>query len=159
DGGRSGCGNRPLVWWSSSPAGGACEHRLGLVLPATHRRNHRRHSGRRHRDLRMPGAAPLHRAAGPMIDAGNGETVLWLVRHPEPEVPARGRCYGSLDVALSPDGIRQARSVADRLAQETFTAIYTSPRQRCTRAAQILAAGRTCPVETMAALRELDFGR
>jgi alpha-ribazole phosphatase len=93
-----------------------------------------------------------------MTDAGNRETVLWLLRHPEPEASARGRCYGSLDVALSPDGIRQARSVAGRLAQEIFTAIYTSPRQRCTQAAQILAAGRTCPVETMAALRELDFG-
>jgi alpha-ribazole phosphatase len=93
-----------------------------------------------------------------MTDAANRETVLWLLRHPEPEASARGRCYGSLDVALSPDGIRQARSVADRLAQEIFTAIYTSPRQRCTQAAQILAAGRTCPVETMAALRELDFG-
>src|SRR5579863_3563976 len=93
-----------------------------------------------------------------MPDAGNPETVLWLLRHPEPEASARGRCYGSLDVALSPEGIRQARSVADRLAQEIFTAIYTSPRQRCTQAAQILAAGRTCPVETMPALRELDFG-
>ena len=94
-----------------------------------------------------------------MPDAGNPETVLWLLRHPEPEASARGRCYGSLDVALSPEGIRQARSVADRLAQETFTAIYTSPRQRCRQAAQILAAGRTCPVETKAALRELDFGQ
>src|SRR5260370_31981794 len=93
-----------------------------------------------------------------MTDSGNPETVLWLLRHPEPEASARGRCYGSLDVALSPDGIRQARSVAHGLAQKTFAAIYTSPRQRCTQAAHILAAGRTCPVETIAALRELDFG-
>jgi alpha-ribazole phosphatase len=93
-----------------------------------------------------------------MTDAGNRETVLWLLRHPEPEASARGRCYGSLDVALSPDGIRQARSVADALAEKTFAAIYTSPRQRCTQAAEILAAGRTCRVETVAALRELDFG-
>ena len=93
-----------------------------------------------------------------MTDAGNRETVLWLLRHPEPEASARGRCYGSLDVALSPDGIRQARSAAHGLAQKTFAAIYTSPRQRCTQAAHILAAGRTCAVETIAALRELDFG-
>jgi broad specificity phosphatase PhoE len=93
-----------------------------------------------------------------MPNAGNPETVLWLLRHPEPEASARGRCYGSLDVALSPDGIRQAHSVADALAQKTFAAIYTSPRQRCRQAAQILAAGRTCAVETVSALRELDFG-
>jgi len=93
-----------------------------------------------------------------MAGSGNPGTVLWLLRHPEPEDSARGRCYGSMDVALSPDGIRHARSVADALAQTTFAAIYTSPRQRCTQAAQILAVGRTCAVETVAALRELDFG-
>lgn len=93
-----------------------------------------------------------------MTDTSNPETVLWLLRHPEPEASARGRCYGSLDVALSPEGIRQAHAVADALAQEMFAAIYTSPRQRCRQAAEILAAGRTCSVETVAALRELDFG-
>ena len=93
-----------------------------------------------------------------MTDAGNRETVLWLLRHPEPEASARGRCYGSLDVALSRDGIRQAHSLADALAQKAFAAIYTSPRQRCSHAAQILGAGRTCPVEIVPALRELDFG-
>lgn len=86
------------------------------------------------------------------------ETVLWLLRHPEPEASARGRCYGALDVTLSPEGIRQAHAVADVLAQELFAAIYTSPRKRCTQAARILAADRICSVEIVAALRELDFG-
>jgi alpha-ribazole phosphatase len=93
-----------------------------------------------------------------MTDSGNPETVLWLLRHPEPEASARGRCYGSLDIALSPGGIRQAECIADALAKKTFASIYTSPRKRCTEAARILAAGRICPVETVAALRELDFG-
>jgi alpha-ribazole phosphatase len=93
-----------------------------------------------------------------MADSSNLETVLWLLRHPEPEAAARGRCYGALDFALSPDGIRQGHSVADALAQKPLAAIYTSPRQRCRQAAQILSAGRTCLVETVAALRELDFG-
>src|SRR5260370_25958711 len=93
-----------------------------------------------------------------MTDSVNPETVLWLLRHPEPEASARGRCYGSLDVALSPNGIRQAHSVADALAQNTFAAIYTSPRQRCTQAARILAVGRHCPMESVLALREMDFG-
>lgn len=93
-----------------------------------------------------------------MTDSGNLETVLWLLRHPEPEASASGRCYGSLDVALSPDGIRQAYSVADALVKKSLAAIYTSPRQRCTQAAQILAAGRRSLLETVPALRELDFG-
>jgi alpha-ribazole phosphatase len=93
-----------------------------------------------------------------MTDSVNPETVLWLLRHPEPEEAAHGHCYGSFDFALSPDGIRQAHTVANALGCRPLAAIYTSPRQRCRQAAQILAAGRTCPVETVAALRELDFG-
>jgi alpha-ribazole phosphatase len=84
--------------------------------------------------------------------------ILWLIRHPEPEPSARGHCYGSLDVALSPDGVRQAHAIADSLRNEPLTAIYSSPRQRCTDTARILAAARSCAVETIDALRELDFG-
>lgn len=93
-----------------------------------------------------------------MPDPGNPETAMWLLRHPEPEASARGRCYGSLDVTLSLDGIRQARSVANALANEPFAAIYTSPRRRCCQAAEILAVGRHCRMETVPELRELDFG-
>ena len=93
-----------------------------------------------------------------MTDSQPTETELWLLRHPKPDVSARGLCYGALDVALSPDGIRRAHAVAGALAQESFAAIYTSPRRRCSQAAEILAAGRTCPLGTVSALRELDFG-
>jgi alpha-ribazole phosphatase len=86
------------------------------------------------------------------------ETVLWLLRHPEPEGAAAGRCYGSLDFKLSDVGIRHAECIASALAGEPVAAIYTSPRQRCQQAAQILAASRSCPVEILDALRELDFG-
>jgi len=88
------------------------------------------------------------------------ETALWLLRHPEPEVGARGRCYGSLDIALSSEGIRHAHHVAESLANEPFAAIYTSPRQRCRQAAVILAGsgGRSIKIESIETLRELDFG-
>jgi alpha-ribazole phosphatase len=93
-----------------------------------------------------------------MAASAHAETVLWLIRHPEPTASAQGHCYGSLDVPLSPDGIRQAYSIAATLAGEAFAAIYTSPRQRCADAARIIAAGRSCRVEIVDALRELDFG-
>lgn len=86
------------------------------------------------------------------------ETIFWLIRHPEPEASAKGRCYGSLDVDLSAAGIGQAHQIAKALASEPLAAIYTSPRRRCTEAARILAAGRNCTVETLDTLRELDFG-
>jgi alpha-ribazole phosphatase len=85
-------------------------------------------------------------------------TALWLWRHPEPVSSAVGRCYGALDIALSEAGILQAREVAARLRQESFTAIYTSPKVRCQQAAAILAERRECPIETVEGLVEIDFG-
>ena len=67
------------------------------------------------------------------------ETVLWLLRHPQPEAAAEGRCYGSRDWKLSETGVRQAHAVAASLAAQPLAAIYTSPRQRCREAARILA--------------------
>jgi alpha-ribazole phosphatase/probable phosphoglycerate mutase len=85
-------------------------------------------------------------------------TVLWLIRHPEPEASAEGRCYGSLDWNLSETGMRQARAIADALTAEPLAAIYTSPRRRCVQAAEIVARGHSCPLEPCDAFRELDFG-
>jgi alpha-ribazole phosphatase/probable phosphoglycerate mutase len=85
-------------------------------------------------------------------------TALWLIRHPEPEASAEGRCYGSLDWSLSETGLRQAHAIADALAPEPLAAIYTSPRRRCVQAAEIVARGRSCPLEPSEAFRELDFG-
>lgn len=85
-------------------------------------------------------------------------TTFWLIRHPQPESEAEGRCYGSLDWRLSEQGMLQARAIARKLQSETLAAIYTSPRLRCRQAAEILGTGRTCPVETIEAMRELDFG-
>jgi alpha-ribazole phosphatase len=85
-------------------------------------------------------------------------TVLWLIRHPEPEASAEGRCYGSKDWELSETGMCQAKAIAAQLASQPLAAIYTSPRRRCLQAAHLLAAGRKCPVEVLEALRELDFG-
>jgi alpha-ribazole phosphatase/probable phosphoglycerate mutase len=85
-------------------------------------------------------------------------TTLWLIRHPEPEASSDGRCYGSLDWSLSPNGLRQAHAIAQVLAAEPVATIYSSPRRRCVQAAGILAAGRSCPLEICEGLRELDFG-
>ena len=93
-----------------------------------------------------------------MSDPDNSETVLWLIRHPEPDEAVRGICYGSLDVPLSPQAIEQAQSIARWLSRHRLDAIYTSPSQRCVETARCIAAGRSCPVEPADALRELDFG-
>jgi alpha-ribazole phosphatase/probable phosphoglycerate mutase len=74
---------------------------------------------------------------------------LILVRHAAP-VDMRGRCYGSLDVGLSPAGARDA----ERLAGLECDAVYSSPRIRALDTARAIAAD----VQIDDDLRELDFG-
>jgi broad specificity phosphatase PhoE len=74
---------------------------------------------------------------------------LILVRHAEPAASARGRCYGSLDVDLSPAG----RAAARELRLPPLDAVYSSPRRRALETAAALGE----PV-VLDALRELDFG-
>jgi broad specificity phosphatase PhoE len=92
-----------------------------------------------------------------MADA-NHPTVLWLLRHPEPDELVRGLCYGALDVGLSPRGMEQARAVASYFADEPLAAVYSSPLRRCLDAAGILAAGRSCTPIPLPALRERSLG-
>ena len=80
------------------------------------------------------------------------------MRHGEPELSVRGRCYGSLDIGLSSEGERQMEVVARMLSHEPFAVIYTSPRLRCKQSATILSAVHNCPVETVDAFSEIDFG-
>ena len=79
---------------------------------------------------------------------------LILVRHAEPVEEARGRCYGTLDLELSPRGREQAAALAQRLANEPIDCVYVSPRRRAVQTAAALAR----PVVTDDRLRELDFG-
>lgn len=85
-------------------------------------------------------------------------THIWLIRHGEPCPETRGRCYGHLDVELSVEGRKQMRLVADKLAGEPISAIYSSPRQRAKESATILSGPLGSPITVEARFREIDFG-
>jgi len=86
-------------------------------------------------------------------------TRIWLIRHGEPVAEALGRCYGSLDFALSETGRGQMERVAEYVRSEPISAVYTSPRLRAREGAKILAAAVSSPVlEVAEDLREMDFG-
>ena len=87
-----------------------------------------------------------------------GNTRIWIIRHGEPAPETRGRCYGHLDVDLSGNGRRQVQAVASKLRDETFRAIYSSPRQRALESAAILAEGSRVTVTIEERFREIDFG-
>jgi broad specificity phosphatase PhoE len=87
-----------------------------------------------------------------------GATRLVLLRHPEPEASAAGRCYGSLDVALSPAGEAHAVRLAAALAATGAAGVYTSPRIRARRAAETIAGGLGLAAVAEPGFAELDFG-
>jgi alpha-ribazole phosphatase/probable phosphoglycerate mutase len=81
-------------------------------------------------------------------------TRLLLIRHAEPEDDVRGRCYGRLDIGLSPTGLAGAKRLAESLRDVELERVYASPRRR---AVQTAAALGVIPV-VEDRLRELDFG-
>jgi len=85
-------------------------------------------------------------------------TRLWLIRHGQPVEEARQRCYGSLDIGLSETGRAQMEQAAGYLKAEPIATIYASPRSRALESAKVLAATRSCPIEVVNDLREIDFG-
>ena len=83
---------------------------------------------------------------------------LYLVRHGETEYNLQGRIQGQSDSPLTPLGVRQVQAAADRLAGETFAAIYSSDLGRAQRTAEIIAARHDLPIQTTPLLREAAFG-
>jgi broad specificity phosphatase PhoE len=83
---------------------------------------------------------------------------LVLVRHAETEESGRGRCYGRLDVPLSPGGRGQAEELAAALAGLGLAAVYASPLVRALETARPIAAAQGLEPVVVEALRELHFG-
>ncbi len=59
---------------------------------------------------------------------------IYLIRHTSVDVP-QGVCYGQTDVPLKPSFEQEATIVKEKLRNETFDAVYTSPLSRCLRLA------------------------
>jgi broad specificity phosphatase PhoE len=69
-------------------------------------------------------------------------TTVWLARHGEVHNP-RNLLYGRLPrMRLTPEGHRQARALADRLASRELAAIYSSPMLRARRTAETVLASQ-----------------
>jgi probable phosphoglycerate mutase len=85
-------------------------------------------------------------------------TTLLLVRHGETDWNADGRLQGQTDRPLSEYGRRQARQLADELADEDFEAIYASDLSRARETAEIVGERLGLPVALDPDLREKDWG-
>lgn len=85
-------------------------------------------------------------------------TRLLLARHGETAWNRERRFQGHADPPLSDEGRRQARQLADRLADTPLAAIYTSDLARARETAEIIAARKGLAVDVVAGLRENDIG-
>src|SRR5204862_5822761 len=85
-------------------------------------------------------------------------TALLLVRHGETDWNAEGRLQGQTDRPLSDYGRRQARQLAEELANEELEAIYSSDLARARETAEIVGERLGLPVELDPDLREKDWG-
>ena len=85
-------------------------------------------------------------------------TTLLLVRHGETDWNADGRLQGQTDRPLSDFGRRQARQLAEELADEEFQAIYASDLSRARETAEIVGERVGVPVVLDPELREKNWG-
>lgn len=85
-------------------------------------------------------------------------TTLLLVRHGETDWNAESRLQGHTDRPLSDYGRRQARRLADELADEPLDAIYASDLERARETAEIVGERLGLPVVLDPDLREKDWG-
>ncbi|HJP65581.1 MAG TPA: MSMEG_4193 family putative phosphomutase [Actinomycetota bacterium] len=86
-------------------------------------------------------------------------TLVLLVRHAQAETTGRRLTGRSLGIHLSETGLRQAQQLADRLIGVPLAAVYSSPLERCTETAQVLAQPRGLEVAPMPEVVEVDYGR
>jgi probable phosphoglycerate mutase len=85
-------------------------------------------------------------------------TELIIVRHGETEWNIKGIRQGNLDSALTDKGMIQAKALAQRLARENFTALYSSDLGRAVQTAQEISNLTAHEIITDARLRERHLG-
>ena len=83
---------------------------------------------------------------------------LILIRHGETVWNQQRRMQGQQDSPLSETGLRQARQLARRFAQETFGALYSSDLGRAHETARSVADATGKDIIVDARLRERHFG-
>lgn len=85
-------------------------------------------------------------------------TRVLLVRHGATVLSAEDRFAGSTNVELSDEGRRQARALAERLAETKIGALYASPMKRAVDTARLIGTPAGLVPTEDPALREIDHG-
>ena len=84
---------------------------------------------------------------------------LILVRHGETEHDCGQRYWGSTDIKLNDNGLKQAQRLKERLASEKIDVIYCSKRIRARKTAETIAEAHNIEIKEADELNEIDFGK
>ena len=85
-------------------------------------------------------------------------TKIFLVRHGMTFWNGERKIQGNTDIELAPEGIAQAKLLAEHFPIENISAVYSSDLKRAKVTAEILAEKFNLPVQTVKNLRETNFG-
>jgi probable phosphoglycerate mutase len=85
-------------------------------------------------------------------------TKLIIIRHGETVWNVEGKKQGQFDSPLTSLGIKQAKALAQRLTEESFTALYASDLGRAYKTAEYIAARTNHKIFSEQGLRERNFG-
>jgi broad specificity phosphatase PhoE len=85
-------------------------------------------------------------------------TRIFLIRHGATTMTAEDKFSGAENVHISDEGRRQAEHLADRLAREEISSIYSSTLDRAVETAEILARPHGLKLNMSDGLREVSHG-
>ena len=90
--------------------------------------------------------------------ANSGKKRLLLMRHGETDLTPTRHFVGRTDLGLSAIGITQATRMGDLMQIHQPERCFCSPMLRCVESAKAVIGSSGLPFETVADLREIDFG-
>lgn len=82
-----------------------------------------------------------------------------IVKHGETDWEVQKKLLGFTDEPLNEKGLKQAELLAKRLSRENFTAVHSSPLQRASYTAEMIAKEYNLPVTYHEDLKEFNFGK
>ncbi len=83
---------------------------------------------------------------------------LFLVRHGETSWNKEGRFQGSIDIELSETGLNQAEKISERLKEQEFDYIISSPLKRAKVTAETISKHHSNKIILDSNLKERSFG-
>lgn len=101
---------------------------------------------------------PTNEKRKKMFEEIGKPTRIYLIRHGEVVNHHEGRYNGFNDVDITEEGVKQMKSVAERLNGAKVSAVYCSDLIRAYRGAEIINNGRSLPIIKKRELRERNIG-